>query len=249
MKAMLIDITKCIGCEACVYACKDQNKLPEEVDPKLTDKTWTVLEEHKDLFVRKLCMHCKDPACASVCPVGAFRKTEEGAVVYDGHKCIGCRYCMVACPFSIPKYEWDKALPLVQKCIFCFDRISKGEQPTCAEVCPTEATLFGDRDDLLREAKMRIRQNPDLYVDHIFGAEEVGGTCVLYLSSVPFKDIGFRTDLTPEPLPRITWKVMSLVPNVMSLAGVGLLGTWWIINRRIKLDRERAEQVEEAEAE
>lgn len=245
-KGLLIDLTLCIGCGACVDACKKQNNLPGKIDPILTDKTWATLEIHQqpngqEIYVRRLCMHCEQPACASVCPVGAFTKTETGAVTYDKKKCIGCRYCMVACPFSVPKYEWDKTLPFVQKCILCYDLVKNGEPTACAKVCPTEATLFGDRDALLETAKRRIRTKPDQYVPHIYGEHEVGGTSVMFLSSVPFEELSFRTDLIKRPLPSLTWGVMTLVPNIVTLGGFGLFGTWWIINRRMKLAKERLE--------
>lgn len=245
-KGLLIDLTLCIGCGACVDACKKQNNLPGKIDPILTDKTWATLEIHQqpngqEIYVRRLCMHCEQPACASVCPVGAFTKTETGAVTYDKKKCIGCRYCMVACPFSVPKYEWDKTLPFVQKCILCYDLVKNGEPTACAKVCPTEATLFGDRDALLETAKRRIRTKPDQYVPHIYGEHEVGGTSVMFLSSVPFEELSFRTDLIKRPLPSLTWGVMTLVPNIVTLGGFGMFGTWWIINRRMKLAKERLE--------
>jgi formate dehydrogenase iron-sulfur subunit len=251
-KGLLIDLTLCIGCEACVEACKVQNELPDEVDEVLTAYTWTTLETYENRegdegYLRKLCMHCEKPACASVCPVGAFKKNETGAVTYESHKCIGCRYCMVACPFSVPKYQWEKAFPYVQKCILCHDLIKEGEQTACAEACPTEATLFGDRKTILQIAKSRILKDPEKYVDYIFGETEVGGTSVMYLSDVPFEKLGFRTDLIKKPLPSLTWGVMSLVPNIISLGGLGLFGTWWIINRRIKLAKEKLEQQEKSE--
>ncbi len=253
MKGLLIDITLCIGCGACVEACKEQNNLPEKVDPVLTANTWATLETHEkpdgeEVYVRRLCMHCEDPACASVCPVAAFKKTETGAVIYDIKRCIGCRYCMVACPFSVPKYQWDKAFPFVQKCILCYDQIKDGEQTACAKACPTEATLFGEREDLLRIAKDRIRKNPDNYVPYIYGEHEVGGTSVMFLSNVPFEELGFRMDLTKKPLPSTTWGVMSLVPNIISLGGLALFGTYWVVNRRIKLAKEKVE-LEENETE
>lgn len=248
-KGLLVDLTLCIGCRACVEACKKQNNLPGKVDPILTDKTWATLETHQkttgeNIYVRRLCMHCEEPACASVCPVGAFKKTETGAVTYDSKKCIGCRYCMVACPFSVPKYEWDKVFPLVKKCILCYDLITNGEQTACARVCPTEATLFGDRETLLETAKRRLRTNPNQYIPQIYGENEVGGTSVMFLSSVPFEELSFRTDLIKKPLPSMTWGVMTLVPNIVTLGGFGLFGTWWIINRRIKLAKERLESKE-----
>ena len=156
----------------------------------------TVVLTRDDKFMRRLCMNCNDPSCASVCPVGALQKTALGPVTYDASKCMGCRYCMVACPFSVPKYEWGKLVPKVQKCTMCPDRVAQGKQTACAEICPTGATKFGERDELIAEAQKRIRDNPGNYVDHIYGLEEVGGTSVLLLSAVPFETFGYRTNLS-----------------------------------------------------
>jgi formate dehydrogenase iron-sulfur subunit len=190
-------------------------------------------------------MHCQKPSCESVCPVGALEKTDEGPVVYHEERCIGCRYCMVACPFGIPKYEWDKTLPRVQKCILCAPRLAEGEIPACAEICPTEATVFGEREELLREAHRRLLDNPDAYVGRVYGEHEVGGTSVLFLADVNYAQLGFPTALSDEPLPELTWRALRLVPNVVSLGGAFLFGLWWIINRRMDAQREavRAERV------
>jgi len=234
---ILTDLTKCIDCKACVWACKDRNALPrEDGAAQLSATTWTCLERHGGTTVRRQCMHCLDPACASVCPVGALKKTPDGAVVYHAERCIGCRYCMVACPFSIPKYEWDKSQPLVRKCQLCHEkRRAGGRQPACTSVCPTGATRFGERDRLLEEARQRIRNEPDRYVDHIYGLSEAGGTSVLYLSSVPFGRLGFQVNLQVDPYPRLTWSVLSKLPNVVGVGGVLLVGIWWIIRRRQEL--------------
>src|SRR5512140_1585048 len=163
MKGLLIDITKCIGCGACREACREKNGLPESTDTDLSERTFTVIKTKGGINYRKLCMHCVDPACASACPVGALKKTSHGPVTYDADRCMGCRYCMVACPFGVPRYEWSKALPLVRKCIFCPDRVSKGQPSACAEACPTGATQFGERDELIREAHKRIAAEPGKY--------------------------------------------------------------------------------------
>lgn len=241
-KAILFDVTRCIGCKACEVACKDQNHLPENDDTKLTARTWNIVQQYGELYVRRFCMHCQTPTCVSVCPVGAFVKRDDGVVLYDENKCIGCRYCMAACPFQVPKYEWDSTLPRVQKCIMCASRLQKGEQPACTEICPTAASLFGERDELLQEARQRIQANPGQYVDHIYGEKEVGGTSVIYLSNVPFAELGFDTNLTTDPLPSLTWYVLSKIPNLVSIGGVMLFGIWWIINRRITLERQRVQQ-------
>ncbi|KKM09600.1 hypothetical protein SY88_17985 [Clostridiales bacterium PH28_bin88] len=235
---MLIDITKCVGCKMCSMACKEQNKLTGEPDDGLGAETWTslkVVEVEKEgqkvqKFVRQQCFHCLEPACASACPVGALMKTKEGPVIYDGSKCIGCRYCMIACPFGIPKYQWDSPFPLVRKCVFCFERLKAGEQPACAAACPMGATKFGVRSELLKEAEDRIAASPQQYVNHIYGKEEVGGTSFLYLSDVPFEALGFPTNLGNVPLPSYTWKAMSKIPGVVA-GGAVFLSAAYLLNK------------------
>jgi len=248
MKAFLIDITKCIGCGACTQACQQINDLPVEKDPaKLSSTVWTTVQHRDGLNVKRQCMHCEDPACASVCPVKALHKTPEGPVVYDASRCIGCRYCMVACPFSIPTYEWDKPLPKVQKCIMCYEkRVSKGLPPACASVCPTGATKFGERDDLVAEARQRIANDPKRYVNHIYGLEEAGGTSVLYLSPVPFEELGLPTNLLDTPYPQETWNILTKIPNIVSVGAVLMVGIHWVVNRRMmieRMERENSSQI------
>jgi formate dehydrogenase iron-sulfur subunit len=248
--AILNDLTKCVGCEACVLACKEINGLPREgAGAQLSATNWTAVERRAGLNIRRQCMHCLDPACVSVCPVAALRKTPEGPVVYDETRCFGCRYCMVGCPFGIPKYEWHEPLPRVRKCIMCFEkRLKEGGQPACTAACPTGATLFGDRDGLIAEARRRIAESPDRYVDHVYGLGEAGGTSVLYLSSLPFESLGFRTDLKGNPYPRLTWEVLSKLPNVVSVGGMLLFGIWWITGRRETLARVRSGEISIEEA-
>ncbi len=245
-KAILVDTTKCIGCGACVAACKEVNGLPEAGDNllnlQLSADTLNVVQTHGSVYVRRFCMHCQDPTCASVCPVGAFRKTASGPVVYDADKCIGCRYCMVACPFGIPRYEWKAVLPKVKKCTMCAPRQAKGQQPACTEACPVQAGIFGERDDLLREAENRLRANPSGYVQRIYGKEEAGGTSVLYLSSVPFDTLGFPANVPHEPLPLYTFRVLSKLPKLVTLGGVLLGGIWWITNRREEVAKAEGER-------
>jgi formate dehydrogenase iron-sulfur subunit len=235
-KSLLYDATLCIGCKQCEQACADKNKLPYDdkiaAESRQSEHKFTVVLNKDDKFMRRLCMNCADPACASVCPVGALHKTAAGPVVYEENRCMGCRYCMVACPFGVPKYEWNKVLPRVQKCTMCADRISAGKQTACAEACPTGATKFGERDELIAEAQKRIRENPANYVNHIYGLNEVGGTSVLLLSSVPFEEFGYRTDLTRDPLPLLTYRVLSRIPDFVPLGGMLLGGIWWITHRR-----------------
>jgi formate dehydrogenase iron-sulfur subunit len=235
-KALLYDATVCIGCKQCEQACAQKNQLRYDdavaAEQLQSDHKYTVLLTKNDKFMRRLCMNCLDPACASVCPVGALRKTAAGPVTYEEERCMGCRYCMVACPFGVPKYEWGKVLPKVQKCTMCADRLAEGKPTACAEACPTGATTFGDRDELINLAQQRIRDNPGQYVNHIYGLNEVGGTSVLLLSSVPFEEFGYRNDLSKDPLPILTYRVLSRIPDFVPLGGILLGGVWWISHRR-----------------
>lgn len=236
VKGFLFDITKCALCGACWIADKERNNLPitagDFKDDILSDKSFLVVKEVKNRGVRFSCMHCLIPTCASTCPVAALEKTEVGAVIYHKEKCIGCRYCVNACPFKIPKYEWDKPLPYVKKCDFCYERIINGQKPACAEVCPTAALLFGNRDDLLLEAKKRIQAKSSKYVDHIYGEKEIGGTSLLIISDIPLEDLGYPSGLSDSPIPSLTWEALENVPNVVFLGGAFLYGLWWLTRRR-----------------
>ncbi|HVP42599.1 MAG TPA: 4Fe-4S dicluster domain-containing protein [Terriglobales bacterium] len=229
--ALLIDITKCVGCQACEQACKELHGFPKEHETALSETALTVVSERGGKFVRRQCMHCQSPACASACPVGALIKTSEGAVRYDGSKCIGCRYCMIACPFDVPKYEWSKLAPYVTKCDLCAERTLAGKPTACAEVCPTGATMFGDREALLAEAHKRIAENP-AYVRKIYGEIEVGGTSVFYLSDVPFEDLGFVTAPMNQPLPTLSAAALGEVPTVVLVGGSLLSGLYWFTQRK-----------------
>jgi formate dehydrogenase iron-sulfur subunit len=233
-RALLVDITRCIGCRACVSACQEAHGFPaDDAATALGVKAYTAMVDHPgERHVRKLCMHCVDPSCASVCPVGALRKTKAGPVTYDARICLGCRYCMVACPFDVPRYEYSAALPSVRKCDMCVGRAAEGKPPACAEVCPAEATVAGTRLELLAEARRRIALNPGGYVDRVYGEHEAGGTSVLFLSPVPFEQLGFKAGLPTEPFPDITWGVLEKIPGVVTIGSAALRGVWWITHRR-----------------
>jgi formate dehydrogenase iron-sulfur subunit len=242
-QGLLFDVTRCIGCGACHQACKERNHLPptgEDVHQEvLSDRTLTVVNAVEGRFVRRLCMHCAAPTCVSACPVAALEKSPAGPVLYHEERCIGCRYCMQACPFSVPRYEWSRVRPRIRKCDLCADRLARGERTACAAVCPTGATVAGPRDELLAEARRRIAAEPGRYVDHVYGVEEVGGTSVLLLSDVPFERLGYPVDLD-APIPLLTWRVLSKVPRFALGAGIGLAGVWWITRRRAEVARAEA---------
>lgn len=262
-KAILVDTTACVGCRRCVVACKLVNglldsrpadplrtigpdtELPAEetLDEELSAGALNVVQTRGSVYVRRFCMHCQDPTCVSVCPVGALRKTAAGPVVYAEERCIGCRYCMMACPFGIPRYEWDKVwAPKVKKCHMCAPRQAAGLKPACTEVCPVQAAIFGEREELLREAEKRIKQEPGKYVQHIYGKEEVGGTSVLYLSAVPFETLGLPANVPNDPLPNYTDRVISKLPGVTSVGAVLLGGIYWLTSRREEVARAEREE-------
>jgi len=251
--AMLVDTTICIGCRACVIACKQWNHNSSSpyvdadkvkytsVTPLLDSNTFTNIRvsEVKEggqpvwVYTKIQCMHCDEPACVTACPIKAMRKTKEGPVIYDKTKCFGCRYCMVACPFHIPEYEWDSTTPWVRKCTFCFDRQKNGLQPACFGTCPTGALKFGKRGDLIEVARKRIADNPGKYYDHIYGEKELGGTSWIYLASVPFEEIGF-TKFSSEPVPKNAERAMKMVPPVLLGVAIACTGLYWYVNRREK---------------
>jgi len=237
-KAILYDATMCIGCKQCEGACAQQNHLPYDdtvaAESVQSAHKYTVVLTKEDKYMRRLCMHCEKPACASVCPVGAFHKTSEGPVVYDVWKCIGCRYCMVACVFGQPKYEWESLNPRVRKCIMCPDRVSEGKPTACAEICPTGATKFGERDDLLSEARERLRQNPSNYKQRIYGLKEVGGTSVFILAAKDVEDYGYPSidKIGETPMPEYTGRVMERVPDFIPIWTLVLGGIYWVSHRR-----------------
>jgi Fe-S-cluster-containing dehydrogenase component len=199
------------------------------------------------ITAKKQCMHCQEPACASACFVKALEKTDLGPVVYHEDRCVGCRYCMVACPFNMTKFEWDESVPAIRKCLFCYGRQVAGKQPACVEACPAGALHFGKRAELLEVARSRIYKNPDQYVHHIYGEHEVGGTSWLYLSKVPFEKLDFRIDLGTRPYPEHTRSFLSAVPLVLIIWPALLMGCYSFSKSKEKAVEKKARAAESEE--
>jgi formate dehydrogenase iron-sulfur subunit len=207
---------------------------------QLADENWTIIKKFKLLknnntqvwrFVKRQCLHCQSPSCVSACFARAFQKTDEGAVVYFPDNCVGCRYCMVACPFKIPKFEWQTPIPVVTKCVMCYGRLKEGKAPACVSVCPESVMKFGERNELLREAK-EIVANDKKYIKHIYGEEEAGGTSWIYISDVPFEKIGFNTNVVKKPLPAYTTTYMKCTPIFGAIWAIILTALYFITKRR-----------------
>jgi Fe-S-cluster-containing dehydrogenase component len=244
---LLYDSTKCIGCQTCTVACKKANNLPADTTTfggglydaplSLNERSKSVIQLYKDgeqhAFVKKQCMHCVDPACVGACMLGAMHKGKFGVVEWDPSTCVGCRYCQMACPFNVAKFEWTKALPKIVKCELCKDRLAEGKQPACTEVCPRGAVIYGKYTELLDEAHRRLQQSPDQYVQKVYGEKDLGGTQVLYLSNVEFEKLGFRFDNT-TPVPEVQQTVQHGIYKGFAapVALYALLGAVMFRNRR-----------------
>ena len=255
-KGVLFDATRCIGCRKCESGCNKVNKLKAPAKPfedltvldtvRRTDETnYTVVNKYQGkngpVFRKAQCNHCMEPACASVCFVRAFTKNPDGSVTYDASVCVGCRYCMVACPFNVPTYEYNDPLtPKVIKCTMCHPQISSGElsAPGCVSACPKEALTYGKRQDLIDIARARVKKNPERYINHIYGEKEMGGTSWMYISGASFTDIGLREDLGNTSVPAMTSGPLSVVPMVAALWPAFLGGVWAINKRKEKVAEE-----------
>ncbi len=241
MFSILVDVARCIGCEKCAEACvkaNDLNPVEAEIDRSSTkdglsgNRLSTVLKVDEGSFAKKACMHCIEPSCVAACLCGGITKTAEGPVVYDPNQCIGCRYCMLACPFHIPRYEWDDLSPKVMKCDMCFDRLAKGQLPACVESCPTQALIFGERNAMLHEARRRIKDRPDLYLNRVWGEHEFGGASVLYVSNANLEKVGFPSQDT-APITDHTEALIHKTPIIGGTVMASMIGLNWIIKRRI----------------
>lgn len=240
-KGILIDLTRCTGCQQCALACKDANgcgqegMIPTALGPdaysyvETVDNVIALSGDGAAVTVKHQCMHCLHPACVSACTVGALRKRPDGAVIYEASKCIGCRYCQYACPFGVPAYDWDNPLGLIHKCQMCASRLDSGRPPACVATCPNGALRAGSRKSLLAQAHGQIASNPGRYIDHVYGEHEAGGTSVLYLSDVPFARLGFPM-LDGRPIPSEAEAMMRRTPAV-ALGMATLATTLHLITR------------------
>lgn len=238
---VLIDTTKCVGCQRCQVACQTNRNLPTDtkiralspVSPSVVQLMNVSTDPAKpvNLPVKRQCMNCVNPACVAACTVGALQKRPDGPVVYDSNRCIGCRYCMYACPFGVPTFEWNKQFSLISKCDSCATRIDQGKVPACVEACPANALTFGKREELLTVANQRIYGGKGNYVEHIYGEREMGGTSMMYLAAVPFERLGFPT-LPEEAAAEINAMIMHSTPTIAVAMAMALSGVYWLVKKR-----------------
>lgn len=242
--ATLVDLAKCVGCKQCQLACQRKNNLPQDTRTTILSanalsvvETRNVLvnDKPKNQPVKRQCMNCVNPSCVAACTVGAMQKLPDGPVVYDENRCIGCRYCMYACPFGIPTFEWNKQLSLIRKCNGCADLQAKGLAPACVQACPANALTFGDRKELLTIANERVYAPKSPYVKHIYGEREIGGTTMLYISLVPFEQLGFPA--LPEEAPaEINATIMHSTPTIAAGMAMALSGIYWLVKKRNEME-------------
>ena len=196
---MLIDTSRCIGCRGCQVACKEWNDLKATTTrmipgsyqnpPGISASTWTMInftEQSGDqgvrwLFRKQQCLHCNQASCVEVCPTGAMAKHADNFVEVDQQWCIGCRYCVQACPFGA--VQFDASSGTVKKCTLCIDRVQAGLDPACVKTCPSGALTFGDKGKLLAAAQGRVQAllaagNAGA---RIYGADQLGGLKVMYV--------------------------------------------------------------------
>jgi formate dehydrogenase iron-sulfur subunit len=230
----LIDASRCIDCRACLMACSVENNVPQE-HTRIWIKDTGILGDYPAMehyTAPYHCMQCLDPSCVSACTVGALQKNEDGIITYDQDRCIGCRYCMYACPFEVPHFEWDQRLALIIKCDMCVSRLAEGQEPACAATCPTEAIQFGLREDMLAQAHARIQSDPHRYVEHVFGEHENGGTSTFYLSPVAFEQLGLptteRTE-SPAEFNRLATEIGT--PVIAGSVALGMTGIYLAFQR------------------
>jgi formate dehydrogenase iron-sulfur subunit len=233
----LIDASRCIDCRSCLVACSVENKVSMK-HTRIWIKDTGITGEYPDLKRYSApyhCMHCVDPSCVSACTVGALHQNEDGIVTYDNNRCIGCRYCMYACPFEVPHFQWEQPFALIVKCDLCVARLEEGQQPACAATCPTQAIQFGPREDMLNMAHERIKNEPQRYINHVYGEYENGGTSTFYISSVPFEQLGFplvKGTESPAEFNRMATEIGT--PIIATSVAVGMTGIYLALEHKEK---------------
>lgn len=257
---LLHDSTLCVGCRECEVGCKKVNDLPPPETPledtsvfdtkrRTTVTDFTVVNRYKEgegntppVYAKHQCMHCNEPCCVSVCFVQALTKTPEGPVVFDPDLCVGCRYCLMACPYDALAYEYDEPVtPRVMGCTMCHPLLEQGKLPGCAESCPMDAITFGKREDLIKLARERIRKYPQRYIDHIYGEYEFGGTSWLVLSGIPFGELGLHENAPHAPIQEMGSRFLSMVPLVAILVPGMLAGLHAFSERKDRIAKEERE--------
>ncbi len=239
--SILYDATRCVGCKDCVRGCAAANGAANgfKTEKELSPTSLTVIKKYdfwgEQLFRKEQCMHCVDPACASACMLGALKKREDGAVTWDGDLCVGCRYCQIACPFNVPRFEWDTATPELKKCELCPERRAAGLAPACVESCKEGALTYGTREEVLAEAHARIRRSPKRYNPKVYGEHDIGGTQILYMTQagIPFEAMGLP-DLGEKSAPSLTETIQHTLYKgfIAPLALFGIFAT--VVNRNAK---------------
>jgi len=247
----LMDASRCIDCRACLVACSTENNVPMK-HTRIWIKDSGPIGEFphlKHFTIPYHCMHCVDPSCVSACTVGALKKNKDGIITYDNDVCIGCRYCMYACPFEVPHFEWDQQLALIVKCDLCVARLERGQkEPACAATCPTDAIQFGTQEEMLNLAHERIKNEPDRYINHVFGENENGGTSTFYISPVPFEQLGFptvETNHSPAEANRQATEVGT--PIIAGLVALGMTGVYMGLERHEKKRNQHTPENADAE--
>lgn len=274
---VLHDMSRCIGCRQCEKGCNKVNNLPAPAVPfenhevthtarRTSPTAWTVvnrydLGDNEFVFRKVQCFHCNDPACASSCFTKCYTKNPDGSVTYNGDQCVGCRYCMVACPFYIPTFQYEEAFdPLIKKCTFCSERLKEGKLPGCVEACPMDALTFGRRKDLIRIAHKRIAENPEKYLDYVYGEADAGGTAWMVIMPKPkgtpqispnnateahsaMKKVGLDTHLGTQPMGELTYGALGTVPMIIAFWPVLFAGAYGMTKRREAMARANHERI------
>lgn len=255
VKAVLVDLRRCIGCRGCQIACKRWNDKEAEIttlnatprtewtNPRdLSPQTYTYIrfigegegEAFKWHFAKVQCMHCKEPQCAAVCPTKALYKTVEGPVLWDPQKCIGCGYCLQGCPFNIPRFDHESKE--IEKCTFCAERLAKNLEPACVQACPTDALIIGERDEIL--SKVSDAETAGAYV---YGRDEAGGTSWIYVSDVPLTDLDFPKVSTQTPGAKTT-DVLGKFALAGIVGGTALFALHKYSERRTTIEKSQKEE-------